>query len=129
MLNWNVEPLNDVNGIKFGMDRTTVRKVIASEVTAFKKTKFSKTTTDDFGFCHVFYDIDDKCEAVEIFDDVTVTVHGTLVFPTSMAAVKTVFTDIEEDSDGCISKKDSIGIYAPSGKMESILFGDKGYYE
>ncbi len=28
-----------------------------------------------------------------------------------------------------LSVDKSIGIYAPDGEMESILFGEKGYYE
>lgn len=33
------------------------------------------------------------------------------------------------DDDGLISFEESIGIYAPDGAMESVLFGAKGYYK
>ena len=46
-------PLVEVNGVKFGMKRCDVRKIFGN-ATEFKKSKFSKTITDDFGFCHVF---------------------------------------------------------------------------
>jgi hypothetical protein len=36
--------------------------------------------------------------------------------------------DFEEDDCGFISKNKSIGVYAPNGRMESILFGCVGYY-
>ncbi len=126
---WNVWPLKDVNGIKFGMKREEVRKVLGGEVSEFKKSKFSKTTTDNFGICHVFYNMNDECEAVEIFEGVTVDVNGKTIFPTDIESIKKVFGDIEEEYGSFISKSNSIGIYAPSGKMESILFGNKGYYE
>lgn len=34
-----------------------------------------------------------------------------------------------KDKEGFLSKDGSIGIYAPSLKMESILFASKGYYK
>ena len=37
--------------------------------------------------------------------------------------------DLKEDYGSYISKKLSIGIYAPEGEPESILFGETGYYE
>ena len=36
--------------------------------------------------------------------------------------------EFPKEDDFYISKSRSIGIYAPSGKMESILFGVKDYY-
>lgn len=36
---------------------------------------------------------------------------------------------LERDDDGLISFEQSIGIYAPYGEMESILFGVRGYYD
>lgn len=42
-----VIPLAEVNGVKFGMKRCDVRKIFGN-ATEFKKSKFSKTTTDDF---------------------------------------------------------------------------------
>ena len=56
----NVVPLQEVNGVKFGMHRNEVRAILG-EAREFKKSKFSKNTTDDFGYCHVFYDTDNQC--------------------------------------------------------------------
>lgn len=128
MLKWNVQPLKEVNGVRLGMKREAVRKILG-EAKEFKKSKFSKTTTDDFGCCHVFYDTNDECEAVEIFGEVEVSVNGKVLFPTGIEEVKNVINDLEEEYGSFISKSQSIGIYAPEGKMESILFGNPGYYE
>lgn len=126
---WNALPLQGVNGIKFGMNREEVRKVLGGEVREFKKSKYSKITTDNFGICHVFYNMNDECEAIEIFEGVTIEVNGKTIFPTDIDTIKKEFGDIEIEYDSFISKSKSIGIYAPSGKMESILFANKGYYE
>ncbi len=85
-------------------------------------------TTDDFGFCHVFYDNDNKCEAVEVFNDAEVFLNDSLIFPTDFATAKKVIPDFIQDDDGLISYSKSIGIYAPNGEMEGILFGKEKYY-
>lgn len=129
MFRWIATPLSEVNGVKFGMERAEVRKILGGKYTEFKKSKFSKTTTDDFGVCHVFYDLNDRCEAVEIFDECEISIEGKIVFPLDIEAVKDIISDLEEDAGSYISKSQSIGIYAPEGKAESILFGVPGYYE
>lgn len=129
MVKWIATPLVEINGVKFGMPRSEVRTVLGGKYKEFKKGKFSKNTTDDFGVCHVFYTTDDKCEAVEVFSECEVSVNGTVVFPLAISAVKEQIDDLVEDAGSYISKKLSIGIYAPDGTPESILFGDAGYYE
>lgn len=120
-------PLSEVNGVRFGMKRNEVRNIFG-EAKEFKKSKFSKTTTDDFGFCHVFYNLNDECEAIEIFDESEVQINGKTIFPKGVDILKSMLTDLEEDENGFISKSQSIGIYDPNDKMESILFGCAGYY-
>lgn len=122
------QPLKEVNGIKFGMKREDVRKIIG-EAKEFKKSKLSKNTTDDFGYCHVFYNDDDECEAIEIFNNTEVLINETVVFPINISEIKAIVKDLVEEEGSFISKSQSIGIYAPNGNMESILFGNIGYYE
>lgn len=122
----NAQPLSEVNGVKFGMKRDAVRQIFG-EAKEFKKSKFSKTTTDDFGWSHVFYNINDECEAIEVFDR-EVAVNGKVIFPADIASAKEIFPDLKEDNGSFVSTSKSIGIYAPSGNMESILFGSAGYY-
>jgi hypothetical protein len=123
-----VIPLKEFANVKFGMKREEVRKELG-DAKEFKKTKYSKVFTDDFGFCHVYYDEKDTCEAVEFFGDVEVFVNGEKVFPGSINDCKAVFTDLFQDGDDYTSTEYSVGIYAPNNKMESILFGVSGYYE
>ena len=87
MDNWIVIPMKKVNDIEFGMERSEVRKKFTIPAKEFKKSKFSKRTTDDFGSCHVYYDKNDKCEAVEIFDDVMVYINDKKIFPTTVVLI------------------------------------------
>ena len=87
MLKWSATPLEEVNGVKFGMLREEVRKVLGNTCREFRKNKFSKNTTDDFGVCHVFYNQDDRCEAVEVFDRREIIMEGKAVFPLDMPEV------------------------------------------
>ena len=128
MDNWIAIPMKKVNDIEFGMERSEVRKKFAVPAREFKKSKYSKRTTDDFGNCHVYYDGNDKCEAVEIFDEVAVYVDDKKIFPVTVEEVKKIIPDLVEEEDSYISEKLSIGIYAPDDKMESILIGCEGYY-
>lgn len=121
-------PLIGVGDVKFGMKRAEVR-FLFGEATEFKKSKLSKTTTDDFGFCHVFYNAKDECEAIEIFNDIEVVINNTAVFPSGIEKLKRICADLVKDGDSYTSVDSSIGVYAPDDKAESILFAAQGYYE
>ncbi len=128
MVKINAVPLKGAANIKFGMRREKVREILG-EAVEFKKSPFSKTTTDDFGYCHVFYDANDECEAIEIFDGSEVVVNDTVIFPSDIEHAKKILGELLLEYGSYINKYNSVGIYAPYGKMESILFGRPGYYE
>ena len=129
MKNIQVKPLETVNGIEFGSNREKVRELFG-DYTEFKKSKFSKNTTDDFGYCHVFYNLQNECEAFEFFgDDIIVSVENQQFYPSTISNIKNVLQDLKEEAGSLICKKLSIGITTDNGKVESILFGNKGYYE
>ena len=123
-----VEPLKGIDEISVGISREEVRKYFGNNFEEFKKSKFSKNTTDDYGYCHIFYDKDNKFEAIEFFDEVTIIIDDIIVFPNRIEVIKKVSDDFEKDEESYISKEKSIGIYAPNDIMESILLGMKGYY-
>ncbi|MFR9146897.1 MAG: hypothetical protein ACLVJ4_09730 [Mediterraneibacter sp.] len=126
-MRFDAVPTVSVNGVAFGMSREKVRSLLGTAA-EFYKGKDAVNTTDNFKFCHVAYDENNKCEAIEIFDESEVYVNGSLIFPTDFETAKKVIEDLEEDDDGLISISKSIGIYAPCGDMESIVFGKEGYY-
>lgn len=117
-------PLVEVDGIMFGTDREIVREKIGS-FSEFKKTPYSDNTTDDFGYCHVYYDNENKFEAIELFD-AEVYIGDRKVFPVNVDDIRDIIDDFDDE---LISKSKSIGIYAPDDEPESILFGCKSYYE
>ena len=53
-MRFDAVPTVRVNGVKFGMNREKVRSLLGA-ATEFYKFDDDINTTDDFGFCHVFY--------------------------------------------------------------------------
>ena len=128
MIRLSVIPLKQVGLIEFGMSRAEVRQLVDMSYSEFMKAPTSSNPTDDFGAFHVYYDSNDQCEAVEVFSELEVEVMGKLIFPTSLEDALKALPSLQPDGDGLISIADSVGIYAPDGNMESILFGVEGYY-
>ena len=122
-------PLTSVGPIKLGADREAVREAAGPEFEEFRKSPSSDNTTDDYGSFHVYYDENDTCVAVEVFPEIEVAVDGEVVFPTTLDKAAAVISSLARDDDGLISTEQSIGVYAPYGEMESILFGVRGYYD
>ena len=126
MMKIDAVPLISVGKVQFGMTRTEVRQILG-EFREFRKSALSKNTTDAFAFCHVYYDNNDCCEAIEIFD-AEVYINDRLIFPCSLDEVKVLFPNAEEEYGSYLEKKLSIGLYIPDKDAESILFGEEGYY-
>lgn len=125
---WDVKPLYEVNGIKFGMKRNQIRKILGDNFTEFKKNKFSKNDSDDYGFCHIYYNAQDEFDAIEIFEFDEIYINNKPLFPGTIEKAKVVINDLEKDGNEFISRSRSIGISVSNGQMRSILFGSKGYY-
>ena len=124
----DVIPHVSVDSVRFGMTRNEVR-ALWGKASEFKKTPEAETTTDDFGFCHVYYDENDCCEAIEIFDDADVWIDGGKVFPLAADEMLEAFPQFEEDEDGPICADKAMAVYAPDGKAESILLARRGYFD
>ena len=128
MKQYTVYPLSGFDDVKFGMTRTEVRDILGSPERELKKSKLSKVTTDDYNLFHIFYDNNDRFEAVEFFDKVEIIIDGRIIFPKSMENLMKLPYNFVPEEAGAISVEYSIGIYAPDKMVESILFGVKGYY-
>lgn len=126
-MKWIVKPTENINGLEFGTSREDVRAELGNPKKEFKKSKFSKNTTDDYGDFHVFYDGNNLLEAIEIFEG-KVLVGETVIFPCSINEIIQIDNSFIKEEDGCISTKLSIGAYAPNGEVESILVGCANYY-
>ena len=120
--------------IKLDSSREDVRKILGTSFKkTFKKTKFSKNTTDDFSFCHVFYDEQDKVEAIEVFGDSEFLFKGKNLFLSQFSDLKTFLGDnaigFAEDDSGLRSDDIGLSVYAPDKKhIETLLAYRRGYY-
>ena len=128
-----IEPYEKVGNIKFGSERETVRKDNGN-FKEFRKSCFSKNSTDDFSSFHVFYSEDDRVEAVEFFRESNLYFHDIQLFSQSYGDLKTRFnaldSNITEDESGIIYKTLGFSVYSPDGEqVESILVFGKGYYD
>jgi len=130
---FEIIPYNKAGNITFQLTRDAVRKLLG-EFKEFKKSKSSKNTTDDFKFCHVFYDKDNKVEAVEFFEGNELVYEGKKLFSMSynelLQFVKEKRFDYKEDGPGVIIEDIGIAAYAPNRcRIESILVYRRGYYD
>jgi hypothetical protein len=125
-MKFNITPNVGVNGVLFGAERNKVRSVLGA-YSEFKKSPFSKNTADDFGQCHVFYDSENRFQAIEFFGG-EVYIGDKKIFPATIDQAKNIIPDLTSDDSGFLSVSQSAGIYAPAEKIESILFGKDGYY-
>jgi len=133
MHKFEIIPYNKVGDISFKMKRANVRKLLG-EFSEFKKSKSSEKTTDDFKFCHVFYDKEDKVEAVEFFEESGLVYEGKKLFSMSynelLQFVKEKKFDYNDDDTGVIIEDIGIAAYAPGKRgIESVLVYCKGYYD
>ncbi len=126
---WKVKPNVSVGKIIFGMDRSDLRALFPEKYTEFKKSRFSKNTTDDYGRFHVFYSPNDKVTAVEFFEGIELTLNGKTIYPIRTAEIGKRIPGIEKNGSFYTHIGKSIGIEASGEEAESILIGEKGYYE
>ena len=119
----------EVNSVPFGTERNAVRKVFGKKFKEIKKNIFSKNTMDVYDDFHIYYTKDDAFEAIEIFGRANVNIQGVRVFPGSIGAIKQLVTDLEDEGDGYLSRKKSVGITMEGDEIQSILFGEPGYYD
>lgn len=124
---WEVKPTESVGKVRFGSDRKEVREILGNSYQEFKKSRFSKNTTDDYGDFHVFYDVDNKCEAIEIFENIELKIDKMTIFPGTMSIIELI-GGFDYDGYCYINKEKSIGLSCHEEKIDSILLGKKNYY-
>ncbi|MDR1482544.1 MAG: hypothetical protein LBI74_07960 [Synergistaceae bacterium] len=129
---FKIVPLKSVGTITFGMGRKEIRDLLG-EWKEFKKNRFSKATTDSFGFCHVYYDTNECCEAVEFFSEAELLLNEknimTMTFQDFCGYVEKLDSDLQIATDGCTSKKIGLSAYAPYGEIESIFISRQDYWD
>ena len=120
-----------MNGVPFGEKRQRVREAFGDDFKEMSKTLFSKNTMDAYSNFHIFYTPDDTFEAIEIFPENNIIVDGKNIEWT-YSAVQTWLKEVDStmiiNTEGILSNILSVGIYAPNGKIESILFAGENYF-
>lgn len=128
---YKIIPTVSFEGIPFGMEKIGVRKRIAKNLNLshfeFQKGK-DDNNVDAYDDFHVFYDDDDKFEAIEFFGKASVILEGEKVYPGDVVRLQNIISDLSEIMGSWLSVEQSIGVYAPQGTIESILFGKANYY-
>lgn len=130
-------PYESIGPFQFMMPRKEVRNKVESTPREFKKSKFSKNTTDAFEGFHAFYTQDDKLEAIEFFNnDVGVLLNDDNLFDYKLSDLKKMLADNDPDmkveDGGFISFKYGVAVSnasSPTDEIESILTFRKGYYD
>ncbi len=62
-----LKPFIGVNEIRFGMTSEEISTLIGETPKKFRKSPISKSLTDAYECCHVYFDETGECEAVEFF--------------------------------------------------------------
>lgn len=129
---FEIKAYDQVGLVKFGMERKRVREILG-DFKEFKKTKYSTNTTDDFSDCHVFYNKENLCDAVEIFNEAKVLIDGTDLFKLTYEDFKGLLLKYDNDlkitDDSLTSNKIGVSVYAPEFNVESILVFSKEYFD
>lgn len=126
---WKVLPGKSIGPIRFGMSREEVRGLFDQSPKTFKKTKASKSETDDFGDFHVYYSESGTCELVEVFDNIKVTLGKNILFPTTEDNIKKNLQGITKSAGGYVCASLAIAFSVDGDKIHAISAGAKGYFE
>lgn len=129
MSKFDIKSYVSVGNINLGEERNSVRNKNGN-YKEFKKSKYSKNTTDDFSSFHVFYDADNKVIAVEFFENAYL--DNINLFSKTYKELKDLFHDSsdKEDDSGIIFMKYGFSVYSPDKQtIETVLVFKKGYYD
>lgn len=127
--------------VTFGMSRDEVAEAMGSAPRRFKKTVACTTLTDAFDQqgMQVFYDADDRVEALEVFAPSRPSFGDLDLFCTPYTALtkamRALDPDLQEDELGFTSNALGFGVYAehkdtdPERPSEGVIVFRKAYYE
>lgn len=131
-----------VNSIEFEMSREAVRNSLLNyEYRTFRRNSYSESPSDGYEEIgvNVYYDSNDKVEALEFSEPACVVFNGIDIFslPASevYALIKKIDQDVMIDEDGLISFKLGVGVYEPLYEekymhpIESFIVFKQGYYD
>lgn len=121
-------PFISVGNVAFDSNREDVRNNIGN-YTEFRKTRYSKNTTDNFGCFHVFYAPNNKVDAIEIFPFVKAVYSGRNIFELSKQEVISLFNDVsfKEDEESLVFPSFGIEVVIEEERVTSVFAHKKDY--
>jgi len=116
----------------FLTERSNVR-LLLGKYNTFKKSKTSENSTDDFGFCHAYYNAYDQLIAIEFFPEADLRFIGEKLFSLSSKELASLLKMFDEkvviDEYSIFSKALGICAEIDEGDIKSVLVSTADYYE
>ena len=129
---FELNPTIKCGEFNFYAERANVRLHLGKFKT-FVKSKTSENSTDDFGFCHTYYDVSDCLIAIEFFPEADLLYDGIALFkqkPDKLTDIlKLKDTAVYADDYSIMSKKLGICAEIGDGQVKSILVCTDNYYD
>lgn len=141
-MDYRIDPLEGIGPLRFGMGRQEARAVLGTGFQEFLKDPFDEAPTDayeDLGL-HLYYDGDDRLEAVETFPPARSSYRGEDLLAARYRRVRHLLREGDrrlevEPGEGLTAPNLGIGAFAPDGEddpdgpVESVIVFRRGYYD
>ena len=132
-----IVPYEKAGPVYFGMTRDEVRKLLGQEPHVFRRSSRENESEryDDF---FVYYDDEDRCEAVEFWPGNEVVCCGLSLFSRSfeeeLSLLVAVDSGVKAGLDCCTSEKLGVGLWSssrrgPDAQVDSVLAFSHGYFD
>lgn len=137
-LQFNIENVRRVGPIELGTDRQSVHEVLGLHCTPFRRTPDVKEPSDYYEAegIFVYYKAGGLVEAIELTSPSQANVAGkdllSMTLEEGQSELKALDEDVVLESDGAISERLGIAIYASGGKgsrIDSTIVFEQGYYD
>jgi hypothetical protein len=131
-MNFEIVPIVKCGDLIFLTDRANVR-LLLGKYNTFKKSKTSENLTDDFEFCHAYYNTFDQLIAIEFFPEADLRFSGEKLFSLSAKELVNMLKTFDEavvmDEYSIFSKALGICVEIDEGDIKSVLVSTADYYE
>ncbi len=130
MQQMNFLPYESIGSIHFGESRKDVRNG-NSNYQEFKKNRYSKNTTDDYGNYHVFYTVSNCVEAVEVLDGIDIILKGTNITSLPLEKLIAYLSDskMTKEDDSINFPSYGLSVSIQENSIETYLCYTRGYWD
>jgi hypothetical protein len=118
--------------LAFLTDRANVR-LLLGKYNTFIKSKSSENSTDDFGFCHAYYNKSNQLNAIEFFPEADLRFNGEKLFLLPAKELTNLLKSYDEavviDEYSVFSKDLGICAEIDEADIKSVLVCTADYYD